>query len=165
MADTKREKQITWSDPAETLRDLSITGLEHMQAIRDGRIPPPPIAMLTGYRIVEVEQGRTVFELTPEECHYNPFSTVHGGILSTLLDTAMTGSVISTLPAGQVCTTVDITIKYMRPVTAATGTLQCTAKPIHTGKRLATAEGRITDPGGNLIAHGVSTCTIFTPKP
>lgn len=161
MADEKREKQIVWSDPAHTLRNPDTTGLEHLQAIRDGLIPLPPIALLTGYRIVDVEQGRAVFELTPEECHYNPFSTVHGGILSTLLDTSMTASVISTLPAGQACTTMDINIKYFRPVTVATGTLQCTAQPIHAGKRLATAEGRITDAKGRLIAHGVSTCTIF----
>ncbi|MDZ7698937.1 MAG: PaaI family thioesterase [Deltaproteobacteria bacterium] len=120
-----------------------------------------PAAGLVGYKVSEVEVGRTVFELEPREYHYNPFASVHGGILSTLLDTAMTSAVMSTLPKGLVCATVEIKVNFIRPVTEKTGLVRCEARPIHVGKRLATVEGRVTDQEETILAHGVSTCAIF----
>ena len=117
--------------------------------------------MLVGYKISEVENGYAVFELNLEEYHYNPFSTVHGGIISTLLDTTMTASVLSTLQKGISCSTVEIKVNFIRPVTAKTEILRCEARPIHIGKRLATVEGRLKGNNGKLYAHGVSTCSIF----
>jgi uncharacterized protein (TIGR00369 family) len=102
------------------------------------------------------------YELDPHECHYNPFASVHGGIISTLLDTAMTAAVLSTLGKGVGCATAEIKVNFIRPVTTGTGTLRCEAKPIHIGKRLATAEGHLKDSRGMLYAHAVCTCSIFT---
>jgi len=142
MKDTvKRERIISWADPETNKRDAmaSISGLEYLRGIKDGRIDPPPAAKLLGYRIHTIEPGHSVFELDPAEYHYNPFATVHGGILSTLLDSAMTASVITTLPQGQTCSTMEIKVNFIRPVTAETGVLRCEACPVHVGRRLATA--------------------------
>ena len=159
----ERKRTIIWDDPDINKRDAaaSISGLDYLRAIKDGKISPPPIAMLVGYNISEVDNGYAVFELNPAEYHYNPFATVHGGILSTLLDTTMTASVLSTLPKGISCSTIEIKVNFIRPATAKTEVLRCEARPIHIGKRLATVEGRLKDKNGELYAHGISTCSIF----
>ncbi len=162
MEKIDRKKTITWEDPKNSTRDAaSISGLDYLKSIKKGIINPPPVAMLVGYKISEVDNGYAVFELNPEEYHYNPFSTVHGGILSTLLDTTMTASVLSTLQKGISCSTVEIKVNFIRPVTSKTIVLRCEARPIHIGKRLATVEGRLKGNNGKLYAHGVSTCSIF----
>jgi uncharacterized protein (TIGR00369 family) len=158
----ERKRTIFWDDPKVGARDAAlISGLDYLKAIKDGRINPPPIAMLVGYKISEVDSGYAVYELDPGEYHYNPFATVHGGIISTILDTAMTASVLSTLEKGVSCSTAEIKVNFIRPVTTNTGTLRCEARPIHIGKRLATAEGKLKDKKDNLYAHAVSTCLIF----
>lgn len=166
MENIHRKRTIIWEDPKNSARDAaSISGLDYLKSIKDGRINPPPIAMLVGYKISEVDNGYAVFELNPEEYHYNPFFTVHGGIISTLLDTTMTASVLSTLQKGISCSTVEIKVNFIRPVTTNTGILRCEARPIHLGKRLATAEGKLKDKNDNLYAHAVSTCLIFKAGP
>jgi uncharacterized protein (TIGR00369 family) len=159
----ERKRTIFWDDPEINKRDAvaSISGLDYLKAIKDGKISPPPIAMLLGYQISEVDNGHAVFELNPAEYHYNPFATVHGGVLSTLLDTTMTASVLSTLPKSISCSTIEIKVNFIKPVTAKTEILRCEARPIHIGKRLATAEGRVKDKNGKLHAHGISTCSLF----
>ena len=159
----ERKRTIIWDDPVKNKQGVSavISGLDYLKALKDGRISPPPIAILIGYNIDEIENGRAVFELKPEEYHYNPFATVHGGILSALLDSTMSASVLSTLPKGITCSTIEIKVNFIRPVTVDTDVLRCEAKAIHIGKRLATAEGRLTDGDGKLYTHGTSTCAIF----
>ena len=98
---TERIRTITWDDPKTSARDAqSISGLDYLRAIKMGKVSPPPIARLVGYKISEIERGHAVFELEPGEYHFNPFATVHGGIASTLLDTTMTAAVLSTLSKG-----------------------------------------------------------------
>lgn len=157
-----RKKTIHWHDPELSKRDAaSISGLDYLKAIKKGESVPPPVAMLIGYRISDVDTGYAAFELNPMEYHYNPFSTVHGGILSLLLDTTMTASVLSTLEKGFGCMTVEVKVNFIKQVTEKTGLIRCTARPVHVGKRLATVEGRIKDKNGQILAHGVSTCSIF----
>lgn len=159
----KRTKTICWDDPQNSKRDAvaRISGLDYLIAIKENRISPPPVANLVGYKICEVDYGYVAFELNPAEYHYNPFATVHGGILSTLLDTAMTSSVLSTLPKGVSCTTIEIKVNFIKPVTTDTGILKCEASPLHVGKKIASVEGKLKDKNGLLHAHGVSTCSIF----
>lgn len=164
--DEKTNKQrvhtITWEDPKISARDAtSISGLDYLRSIKDGKIKPPPIAMLVGYRIQEVEKGSAIFELEHAEYHYNPFATVHGGIASTLLDTATTAAVLSTLSIGLSCSTIEFKVNFIRPITSKTGVVRCRAKTIHIGSRVATAEGKITDNKGKLYAHAVSTLMVF----
>ncbi len=158
----KRTHTVTWGDPKISARDSdSISGIDYLRAIKEGRIEPPPAAKLIGYRIVEIETGHAVFTLEPAEYHYNPFATVHGGIASTILDTAMTAAVLSTLPVGLGCSTLEIKVNFIRPITRKTGELRCRAKTIHVGSRMATAEGKLLDSQNKLYAHAVSTCMIF----
>ncbi len=159
----ERTKTISWDDPGKNKRSVinSISGLEYLSGIKEGQISPPPAANLVGYRLCDVDKGYAAFELNPGEYHYNPFATVHGGILSTLLDSTMAASVISTLPAGFSCSTIELKVNFIRPVTVETGVLKCEARPVHTGKKLATAEGKARDENGILHAHGVCTCSIF----
>jgi uncharacterized protein (TIGR00369 family) len=159
----ERSRTIVWDDPQINKRDAlsSVSGLDYLKAILNGQISPPPAARLIGYRISDVEKGYAVFELHPEEHHYNPYATVHGGILSTLLDSAMTAAVLSTLPQGVTCSTVEVKVNFVKPVTAECEVVRCEAKPVHIGRKLATVEGRIKGRNGKLYAHGTSTCLII----
>jgi len=165
MESIDRKRTIIWQDPKKNTRDVSnVSGLDYLRSIQNEIIAPPPVAMLIGYKILNVKNGHVVYELDPKEYHYNPFSSVHGGIISTLLDTAMTASVLSTLTKGTNCSTIEIKVNFVRPVTSRCGTVKCEAQVLHTGKSFATAEGKLKDQNGKLYAHGVSTCSIFKSK-
>jgi uncharacterized protein (TIGR00369 family) len=156
-----RARTVTWEDPQVSRRDAAaISGLDYLVAIRDGRIPQPPAARLLGYRLCELERGRVVFELEPAEYHYNPFATVHGGITSTLLDSAMTAAVPSTLRIGLGCSTLEMKVNFVRPISGSVGVVRAEGKIIHLGSSIATAEGRLLDGQAKLYAHAVTTCAI-----
>ena len=157
-----RTRTITWEDPVPGARTgRAMSGLDYLKAIQEGRIPPPPIAVLVDMRIVEVSEGRVVFAAQPAEFHYNPLGAVHGGLAATLLDSALGCAIHSTLPAGTSFTTLEIKVNYLRPMTSETGLVYSEGKVIHVGGRIATAEGRITDADGKLYAHGTTTCIIL----
>lgn len=158
----ERTRTFTWQDPmisAEIAKNMS--GLEFMQAIQRGELPPPPIAKLIDMDITEVEAGRCVFTLHPAEFHYNPIGSVHGGIFCTLLDSAMGCAVQTNLPAGSGYTTLELKVNLVRPLTSKTGQVFCEGKVIYGGGRIATAEGRIYDEAGKLYGHATTTCIIF----
>ena len=111
------------------------------------------------FTLTEVDNGRVAFEGTPSETLYNPMGAVHGGFAMTLLDSAMTCAVMSALAAGELCTTVETKVSFVRPVLASTGPLRAEAHVIHAGSRVATAEGRLTNGAGRLYAHG----TYYVP--
>jgi uncharacterized protein (TIGR00369 family) len=149
-------------DPREVAeRGLKLPGIEYVRAIFAGELPAPPISELMGFRGVEFEPGRAVFEMTPGPQHYNPIGSVHGGIALTLLDSAMGCAVHTTLEAGVGYTTLELKTNFVRPITADTGPIRCEGTVIHRGSRVATAEGRLTDAAGKLLAHGTTTCLIF----
>lgn len=139
----------------------AVSGVEFLTALRDARHPAPPFAAVADIWITEVEEGRVVFEGRPSAQFYNPLGTVHGGWISTLLDSAMGCAVHSTLQPRQAYTTVDMTVSFVRPVFEATGKLSCEGKVVHVGGRIATAEGRVWDQAGTLIAHGSETCLLI----
>ena len=139
------------------------TGLDQMRALMDGELPPPPIAELMDFRPVTVEEGRVVFAGTPGRQHYNPIGTVHGGVLATLLDSATGCAVHSTLPAGTGYTSLDLSVRFLRPVSVGSGTLRCTGEVLNAGRRTALAEARLTDAAGKLLAHATSTCLLLRP--
>jgi len=160
--ETSRTRTITWEDPLPAAKlGQTMSGLEYLQAIRSGEVPPPPIAVLLGMWIEEVREGHVVFAFEPAEYHYNPIGTVHGGAAATLLDSALGCAVHSSLPAGTRYTTLQLNINYLRPITDKTGTLYCEGNVIQVGGRVATAEGRLTDAEGKLYAHGTTTCIIL----
>jgi uncharacterized protein (TIGR00369 family) len=160
-----RTRVITWEDPTEAVqKGRMVSGLEYLKALQSGELPPPPISVLMGMWVTEVSEGRIVFAFEPAEYHYNPLGTVHGGVMATLLDSALGCAVQSTLPVGTGYTTLELKVNYLRPITAKTGTLYCEGKIIYVGGRVATAEGRLTDAQGKLYAHGTTTCIVIRPS-
>src|SRR6187551_2455116 len=152
----------THADPvALAERGLELSGLEYVQAIFAGELPPPPIATLMGFRGVEAGPGHAVFEMEPGPEHYNPIGSVHGGVALTLLDSAMGCAVHTTLEAGVRYTTLEVKTNFVRPITADTGLIRCEGTVLHKGSRIATAEGKLTDAAGRLLAHGTTTCLIM----
>lgn len=138
-----------------------MSGLEYMQKLMGGELPPSGMGQLMNFKLVEVSEGHAVFRVEPDERHYNGLGIAHGGLAATLLDSA-TGCAINTMmPAGRVFTTLEMKINYVRPMRRETGAVRCEAKVIHVGSRVATAEGRIIDEGGKLYAHGTATCMVF----
>ncbi|MBW2514835.1 MAG: PaaI family thioesterase [Deltaproteobacteria bacterium] len=159
----ERTRTIQWEDPQISSRDTKhVSGLDYLCALRDGSIAPPPAARLVGYHIVSVDAGQVTFELKPSEYHYNPFSTVHGGLLSTLLDTAMTAAVMTLLLPGKACSTLELKVNFIRPVSSRTGAIRSKANILHAGKQVATVKGCILDGNEKLYAHATSTCLIIT---
>ena len=150
------------ADPlALAARGRELSGIEYVRQIFAGELPPPPIADLMGFTGVEFEHGRAVFEMTPGPQHYNPIGTVHGGVALTLLDSAMGCAVHTTLAAGIAYTTLEVKANLVRPITAETGLIRCEGTVVHGGSRVATAEGRLVDGTGKLLAHGTTTCLIL----
>jgi uncharacterized protein (TIGR00369 family) len=141
-----------------------MSGIDFLRAIRDGRLPPPPIAELLGFRLVEVDPGHAVFEVLPGEQHYNPIGVVHGGLAMTLLDSAMGCAVQSHMPAGAGYTTLEAKSNLVRAVTGKSGILRAIGKLIHVGSRVATAEGRLVDAAGKLYAHATTTCLVLSER-
>jgi uncharacterized protein (TIGR00369 family) len=124
-------------------------------------LPRAPVAELVGFELIELGEGRASFRMDPAERHYNPLGTVHGGIAATLLDSAMGVAVHTTLDEGQTYTTLELKVNYVRAITQDTGPVVATGSVIHRGGRVATAEARLTDADGRLLAHGTSTCLIM----
>ena len=150
------------ADPREVAEQgLRLSGMEYIQAIFRGELPAPPISELMGFRGVEAEPGRAVFEMEPGPQHYNPIGSVHGGIALTLLDSAMGCAVHTTLGAGVGYTTLEVKTNFVRPIKADTGLIRCEGTVIHEGSRVVTAEGKVTDAAGKLLAHGTTTCLLF----
>ncbi|HEX5615090.1 MAG TPA: PaaI family thioesterase [Acidimicrobiia bacterium] len=157
-----RVRAYEYDDPRESSAAVfTMSGREMLEAIVDGTLPPPPMARTLDFRIVEIGDGEVTFEVTPQEFHYNPIGSVHGGLAATLLDSALGCAVQSVLPAGSGYTTVDLAVKYLRPMTTETGPVRAVAKVVHAGRRTATAEARIVDAAGKVYAHGTTTCLVL----
>jgi uncharacterized protein (TIGR00369 family) len=109
----------------------------------------------------EVEKGRVVVTIEPREAHLNPYGTVHGGLTATLLDSCMGLAVRSTLDRGFAQTTVEFKISLLGPIVPETGRIKAEGIVLNCGRRVGTAEGRLTDDKGRLLSHGTSTCLIF----
>jgi uncharacterized protein (TIGR00369 family) len=146
----------------ETQIDLSaLDGFEQLQAMSDGRLPGAPIADLIGLEAFGGERGAMYVELAPRPDHYNPIGSVHGGILSALLDTACGCSVHSTLVPGELYTSLDLSVKFLRRVTVDSGRLRAEGSVIQRGRRTALAQAWLYDAQRRLVAHGTSTCMLF----
>ena len=137
------------------------TGLEYLQRIISGEIPNVPIGDTLGFRVTEVESGRIVLTGRPDRRSYNLIGSVHGGWAASILDSAMALATLSSLDEKNAFTTLDIKINYLRPITLETGEVRAEGRVIHSGRRIALCEARLTDPEGKLLAHGTGTCLIL----
>ena len=157
-----RFRTVTWDDPTPArVLGASRDGLSLMRAMAAGELPPPPISRLLGMDLRAVERGRVEFAMDPAEEQLNPLGTVHGGIVTTILDSAMGCAVHTTLPAGLTYTTLELKVNFVRAITEATGRVVAEGAVIHRGRRIATADARLTDERGRLLAHATSTCLLM----
>lgn len=138
-------------------------GFAQLSMMVDGTLPPAPIAVTLGIDEFVVERGSVTVGLTPvRDRHYNPIGSVHGGVLSALLDTAAACSVHSLLAEGETYTSLDLTVKFLRAVTEDSGRLRCVGSVLHRGRRTALAEAQLFDDQERLVAHATSSCMIFS---
>ena len=160
---TERTRTYSWEDPLALHGDMAgRSGLEVMKMLVSGELPPPPIAETLGFRLVEASPGRAVFECEPAEFHYNPIGTVHAGLATTLMDSAMGLAFVTTLDAGVGWTTLELKANFTRAMTTDTGLVRCIGSVIHPGRRVATTEARIEDAEGRLYAHATSTILVLS---
>ena len=159
---SERSKTITWQDPmlgAQAMTTMS--GLDYMRALLAGDYPPPPILEVMNLHLESVEVGTVTFTAQPDESHYNPIGAVHGGFACTVLDSVAGCAVQTTLPHGFGYTSLEIKVNYLAAITATTGPLTAVGTVIKPGKRVAFAEGVLTDSSGKVVATASSTLLVF----
>lgn len=157
-----RSRTFSWSDPGLNAALVGRrSGLELLRAMIAGELAAPPVMHLIDMARMEADEGRVAVELVPQEFHYNPLGTVHGGVISTLLDTAAACAVHTTLPAGVGYTSLDLNVKFLRPVTVDSGVLRCEGTVLQRGRRTALAEAKLVDAQARLVAHATSTCLLL----
>ncbi len=159
-----RERTIRFYDPvasADRIKERS--GLEALRAIQAGEIPGPPIAVLMNLSILEIDDGRVVFEGIPDESHYNPLGIVHGGFAMTLFDSALGCAVHTKLPAGVGFVSTDVGVRFIRGLSASTGPVRCEARVVHIGRTTAIAEATLVDGAGRLLGTATTACAILRP--
>ncbi len=146
---------------ADQAQLAGLNGLQQMQAMLEGRLPYPHIADTMDFALVEVGEGRAVFQGQPQLKHYNPLGSVHGGWYATLLDSALGCAVHTTLPVGRGYTTAELGVNIVRAASHKSGPLRAIGTVLHAGRQLATAEARIVGADGKLYAHATTTCLVF----
>jgi uncharacterized protein (TIGR00369 family) len=136
-------------------------GIEFLRRIAEGSVAQPPICHTLGFRLAEVAPGFALFTMTPAFKHYNPIGTVHGGVAATLLDSCMSCAIQTHLERGQGYTTLELKVNLVRPITEKTGPIRAEGRALYNGRRSGTAEGKVLDAAGTLLAHGTTTCLVF----
>jgi uncharacterized protein (TIGR00369 family) len=155
-------RTITWHDPRITAAAAStMTGIELLRAVVDGRLPPPPIAATFGFTLHSIEVGKAEFRYTPDMSAYNPIGSVHGGLTCTLLDSAIACAVHSTLPQGLAYTSIEIKVSYLRAVRHDSGELRARGWVTKPGRRVAFGEGDLRTADGTVLATASSSCLVF----
>ena len=141
-----------------------LSGLEFLKAMIAGRLPAPPIAEPLGFRLVDVEKGRAVFEGIPGPHLLNPLGSVHGGWALTLIDSAAGCAVHTELDPGTGYTTVETKVNFTRPIDPNGGAVRCEGRVLSRGRQIATAEAHLRSAEGKLLAHGSSTLIILPSR-
>lgn len=157
-----RSRTITWEDPIEgAAKARTMAGIDYLQAMTDGEIGMSPLTQTLDIKAVGFEKGQAIFVFEPQEFHYNPIGAVHGGVITSILDSAMGCALHSTLAAGSGYTTLELKVNFLKAVTIKTGKLQAIGRLIHAGRTTALAEAQLIDKDGVVHAHATSTCIIF----
>ncbi|WP_044536617.1 PaaI family thioesterase [Bradyrhizobium sp. LTSP885] len=164
--DLLRVRVVEWQAPGPAAKAaVAMSGIEAMCAIRDGRLPPPPMAKLIGFRMSVVEPQRIVMELDPEESLENTIGLMHGATAAALLDTAMGCAISTVLPAGQTSVTLDLKLTYLRPLSVRSGTITAEGKVIKLGRQTSYTEGFVRDGKGSLAVHATATFSMIGGEP
>jgi len=158
----RRERVVDWQAPGAVAKAAAaMSGLEAMCAIRDGILPPPPMARLIGFRLRIAEPGRIVMELDPHESLENTIGLLHGATAAALLDTAMGCAISTMLPAGQGSVTLDLKLTYLRPLSVRSGMISAEGKLVKLGRQSSYAEGFVRDGAGHLAVHATATFSMI----
>ena len=158
----QQSRTVTWHDPAPTVaRGLSMPGIDYLKAMIARELPPPPMARLMQFDLVDVEPGKVVFTCEPDASMYNPSGAIHGGLVCTVLDSVAGLALHSTLPAGKGYTSIEIKVNYLKPVRLDAGPLSATGTVVKSGARVGFTEGVVTDALGKVVATATSTLLIF----
>ncbi|MFJ7074017.1 PaaI family thioesterase [Streptomyces sp. NPDC098781] len=161
-----RSRTYEWQDPSISAADVGQeSGLAFLRGVLSGRLPAAPIGATLGFQLEQVEFGHVVFLLEPGEEHYNPIGSVHGGVYATLLDSAAGCAVQSVLPAGMGYTSLDLSVKFLRPITVDTGKVRAVGSVLNHGRRTALAQAELLDSEDRLLAHATSSCMLFPVSP
>lgn len=162
MTTPNRERTFQWDNPLEGAKQaLTMSGLDYLQAMGEGKIPFPPLLHTLDFRPTHLEKGKVIFSFQPQEFHYNPIGSVHGGVISAILDSAMGCTLHSVLEAGSGYTTLELKVNFLKAVTNKIEELHAVGKIIHAGGRTALVEAQLIDKDNTVYAHGVSTCLIL----
>jgi uncharacterized protein (TIGR00369 family) len=158
----RRQRVVDWQAPGPAAKAAAgMSGMEAMCAIRDGLLPPPPMARLIDFHMRVAEPGRIVMELEPHESLENTIGLLHGATAAALLDTAMGCAISTMLPAGQGSVTLDLKLSYLRPLSVRSGTISAEGKVIKLGRQTSYTEGLVRDGSGNLAVHATATFSMI----
>ncbi len=158
----QRERTYNWENPMNGAKQaLQMSGIDYLKAMYNEEIPAPPVMHTLGMKAVSFEKGECIFSFVPQEYHYNPIGCVHGGVVTTLLDSAMGATLHSTLEQGTGYTTLEIKVNFLKTITTKTPELKAIGKIIHAGSRTALVEAQLVDENGTVYAYAVSTCMIL----
>ena len=158
----QRQRIVDWQAPGPVVKAAAaMSGLEMMCAIRDGILPPPPMARLIGFDMRVAEPGRIVMELDPDESLENTIGLLHGATAAALLDTAMGCAISTMLPSGQTSVTLDLKLTYLRPLSVKSGTISAEGKVVKLGRQTSYVEGFVRDAAGNLAVHATATFSMI----
>lgn len=164
---TTRTRTYSWGDPlsgAAAARNMS--GLDYLRAMSRGEFPAPPIADSLDFTLAhedDIQPGRVTFRMTPQEFHYNPIGSVHGGVFATLLDSALGCAIHTKLPAGVGYTTLELSVRYLRPLLVGMGEVRAIGEVVSVSRQVATAEARLLDARDRVCATATTTCLILRP--
>jgi uncharacterized protein (TIGR00369 family) len=165
MTELKRERTFTWGNPLiGASAGLKMSGIDYLKAMQQRALPLPPIFEMIDVNEIDIESGKVTFYFTPAEFHYNPIGTVHGGVITVLLDSAMGCTLHTLLPEGVVYTTIELKVNFLRPVTTKTGRMSCVGKVLNHGSKIGLVEAQLMDEQGKIYAHATSTCMILNPN-
>ena len=143
---------------------MNFSGMEMMQSMLQGRIPYATMGQTLDFHLIQIEEGKAIFQGAPSQSHLNPMGTTHGGWFAAILDSAMGCAVHSKMPVGRGYTTAELSINLVKAITPQVKRLRAIGHVVHCGKQLATTEGRLVGPDGTLYAHATSTCLVFDLK-
>jgi uncharacterized protein (TIGR00369 family) len=157
-----RSRTVSWQDPAILrVAAAELDGRAFLEAIRDGRLPPPPMAQLVGARIAFVGDGEVRFTCAPDESTYNPLGMVHGGLLCTMLDTAAGCAVQTLLPAATGYSSIEIKVSFLKALHKGDGEIEVHGQALRVGGRIAFAEAHARNAAGELVGHATTSLALL----
>jgi uncharacterized protein (TIGR00369 family) len=160
-----RNRIIEWQNPGTVPAQADrLSVLDTMRAIRDGRLPPPPIARLLGFHYVGAEPGEIVIELQSGQSLQNSAETLHTGVAAAMLDTAMSAAAGTLLTINKGPVTLDLKISYLKPLTIESGPIRAIGRVVDLAEPTAFVTGQIHDAEGSLAVHAVGVVSAITSK-